>query len=98
MQVRFATEWLPGGGCINNFALNTFRLYHYTGSTGTFMMLAQVVFMCHLLHKIYHTIRYGFVKLGVMVSFFVLQIFKDFNTKGNAHQRMAPVRCNFSCA
>ena len=64
-QVRFASEWLPGGGCINNFALKTFRLYHYSGATGTFMMLAQVIFMCHLLYKIYATIRHGFVKLGL---------------------------------
>lgn len=64
-QVRFASEWLPSGGSSNSFAIKTFRLYHYTGSLGAFMMAAQVIFMLHLVYKIYSTIRHGFVKLGI---------------------------------
>lgn len=64
-QVRFASEWLPSGGSSNSYSINTFRLYHYTGPMGTFMMVAQVIFMIHLIYKIYSTIRHGFVKLGI---------------------------------
>jgi hypothetical protein len=64
-QVRFAAEWLPGGGNTNSYTVKTFRLYHYTGSLGAFMMVAQAIFMIHLIYKIYSTVRHGFIKLGI---------------------------------
>ena len=63
-QVRFAAEWLPGGGSSNAYTIKTFRLYHYTGAQGAFMMVAQLIFMAHLIYKIYSTVRHGFMKLG----------------------------------
>ena len=63
-QVRFASEWLPGGGSSNAYTIKTFRLYHYTGAAGAFMMVAQLIFMIHLIYKIYSTVRHGFMKLG----------------------------------
>ena len=63
-QVRFASEWLPSGGSSNAYTIKTFRLYHYTGAAGAFMMVAQLIFMIHLIYKIYSTVRHGFMKLG----------------------------------
>jgi len=63
-KVQFISEWLPSGNSVNNFKIDTFRLYHYEGTVGSLMLVAHIFFIAHMIFKIISTIKDGFLKLG----------------------------------